>query len=82
VLTLIKNMINLKYKLQILNEGLSEANLDLESTQYTLKEYIESQALNDPSFFRWLFSENFDNDYDNDLSEYQREEYQNLLNSI
>lgn len=84
-------MKNLENKLQILNERLSEANQvledsansnNLESQNYTLREYVEAEAESDPSFFRFLFSEDFDNDFDTDLSDEQREEYKEFLNSL
>ena len=79
-------MKNLETKLQILNERLSEANQGLEdsanSNGYTLKEYIESEADSDPNFFRFLFSEDFDNDFDLSLTDNQREEYNEFLNSL
>ena len=84
-------MKNLETKLQILNERLSEANQgledsansnDLERNDYTLKEYIESEADSDPNFFRFLFSEDFDNDFDMSLTDNQREEYNEFKNSL
>ena len=84
-------MKNLENKLQILNERLSEANQgledsansnDLESNDYTLKEYIESEADSDPNFFRFLFSADFENDFDMSLTDNQREEYKEFLNSL
>ena len=79
-------MKNLETKLQILNERLSEANQGLEdsanSNDYTLKEYIESEADSDPNFFRFLFSADFDNDFDMSLTDNQREEYKEFLNSL
>ena len=79
-------MKNLENKLQILNERLSEANQVLEdsanSNDYTLQEYIESEADSDPNFFRFLFSEDFDNDFDMSLTDNQREEYKEFLNSL
>ena len=84
-------MKNLENKLQILNERLSEANQvledsansnDLESNDYTLKEYVESEADSNPNFFRFLFSEDFDNDFDMSLTDKQREEYKEFLNSL
>ena len=84
-------MKNLENKLQILNERLSEANQvlqdsassnNLKSTDYSLKEYVETEADNDPNFFRFLFDENFDNDFDMDLTNEQRDEYNTFLNSL
>ena len=79
-------MKNLENKLQILNERLSEANQGLEdsanSNDYTLKEYIESEADSDPNFFRFLFSADLDNDFDLSLTHKQREEYNEFKNSL
>lgn len=70
-------MINLEYKLQILKENYKNSGSDL-----TLKEYVEMEAEFDPNFFRWLFDEDFDNDFNSSLSADQKEEYQNFLNNL
>ena len=77
-------MKNLKYKLQIISEGLSEINqsFDSKDLEYSLIEYVEDQAKNEPNFFRWLFSEDFDDDFDTNLTNEQIEEYNNFLNSL
>ena len=53
-------------KIQILNENRGDIQL---------REYVEINAENDPSFFRWLFDLDLDNDFDMSLSEKQKERY-------
>jgi len=66
-------MTNLESKLQVLNENRGDIEL---------KEYVEANAQSDPNFFRWLFSEEFANDFDQSLSDEQKEEYQTWLSSL
>ena len=47
-------MKNLENKLQVLNENRGDVEL---------REYVEMSAESDPNFFRWLFGEDFDNDF-------------------
>lgn len=63
--------------IQILEENLREAE-----SNKSLREYTESCAESDPNFFRWLFDEEFENDFDSSLSSHQEEEYQDFLNSL
>lgn len=76
---------------QILEENLESANEHLENsandqgleyTPYTLKDFTESEAENDPNFFRWLFDYPFTNDFDCDLTDEQKAEYQKFLELI
>jgi succinate dehydrogenase flavin-adding protein (antitoxin of CptAB toxin-antitoxin module) len=62
--------------MQILKENLRESNGD------NLKEYVEIAAENDHNFFRWLFCENLENDFDMSLSEEQREEYNSFIQTL
>lgn len=43
------------------------------------REYVECNSQSDPNFFRWLFNESFDNDFDSDLTQEHREAFQNFL---
>lgn len=47
----------------------------------TLREYIEASAESEPGFFRWLFN-NDDLDDFADLTDEQKEEYQNFLDEL
>lgn len=69
---------NRDYALQIMNENLAHLQ-----EPYTLKEYVELEAENDPTFFYWLFpnSENI-NDFGAGMTDEQIEEYQEFINSI
>ena len=66
-------MKNLENKLQILNENRGETEL---------KEYVEMSAESDPNFFRWLFGEEFDNDFDSSMTDQQKEEYKEWLETL
>lgn len=48
----------------------------------TLREYTELESQSDPNFFRWLFGEEFDNDFDSDLTEAHKEVFANFLESL
>ena len=66
-------MKNLNNKIVILNENKG----DLE-----LREFVEISAQSDPNFFRWLFEADFENDFDSSMSDEQKEEYANWLNTL
>jgi succinate dehydrogenase flavin-adding protein (antitoxin of CptAB toxin-antitoxin module) len=68
-----KTMKNLENQLQILNENRGETEL---------REYVEMSAQSDPNFFRWLFGEDFDNDFDSSMTSEQKEEYNNWLETL
>ena len=69
-------MINSTHKMQILTENAKEAD------ENNLREYAENQAENDPNFFRWLFDESFDDDFNMSLSDDQKQEYESFLASL
>lgn len=50
-------------------------------SQTSFREYVECQSQSDPNFFRWLFSEEFDNDFDSDLTDEHKEAFQKFLNN-
>ena len=66
-------MKNLDNAIQILNEN--RGNVEL-------REYVELSAQSDPNFFRWLFGEKFDNDFDSSMSDDQKEEYKNWIETL
>lgn len=66
-------MKNLENKLQILNENKGENSLF---------DYVTTASENDPNFYRWLFDEDFENDFDKSLTESQKREFQNWLSEI
>ena len=68
-------MQNLENKIQVLTENAKAANL-------TIREFVEIEKDNDPNFFRWLFDEDFENDFDANLSEDQKEEFENFFKII
>lgn len=66
-------MKNLENKLQILNENRGDVEL---------REYVINSAQSDPNFFRWLFGEDFENDFDSSMTDEQKEEYQNWIETL
>ena len=66
-------MKNLEKKLQILNENKGENSLF---------DYVTTASENDSNFYRWLFDEDFENDFDKSLTESQKREFQNWLSEI
>ena len=66
-------MKNLENKLQVLNENRGDVEL---------REYVEMSAESDPNFFRWLFGEDFDNDFDSSMTSEQKEEYKSWLETL
>lgn len=77
-----KNTINKDYALQTLKENYDNyRRKGVPDDPTTLREYIEASAESDPSFLRWLFN---NDDLDNfaDLTDEQKEEYQNFLNEL
>ena len=77
-----KNTINKEYALQMLKENYDNYRRNGDPNDITtLREYVETQAESDPGFFRWLFN-NDDLDDFTDLSDEQKEEYQNFLNEL
>lgn len=63
---------------QVLRENY---NLYCDKSQ-TFREYVDCESQSDPGFFRWLFDEEFKNDFDSDLTEEQKDLFQIFLNSI
>ena len=56
--------------------------LEENNTEEKLRDYVEISAEADPNFFRWLFQEDFKNDFDTDLTEAHRNEYKEFLNTL
>lgn len=48
----------------------------------TLREYVERTSQSDPNFFRWLFSEEFDNDFDMSLTDEHKKTFEVFLDSL
>lgn len=77
-----KNTINTEYALQMLKENYDNYRRNGEpDDSTTLREYIEASAESEPGFFRWLFN-NDDLDDFADLTDEQKEEYQNFLDEL
>jgi subtilase family serine protease len=66
-------MKNLEEKIKILNQN------RLENSLYN---YVYCESQSDPNFFRWLFGEEFEKDFDCSLSKEQKEEFENWLEEL
>lgn len=66
-------MKNLENKLQVLNENRGDVELS---------EYVKANSQSDPNFFRWLFDEEFDADFDSSLTDEQKEEYKSFIKTL
>ena len=63
--------------LQILTE-----NWKSDGSEHFLSDYVIANETSDPNFFRWLFDEDFANDFDADLSSEQKQEYELFISQI
>ncbi len=66
-------MKNLEEKIKILNQNRGENSL---------YEYVYCESQGDPNFFRWLFEEEFNEDFDLSLSDEQREQFKNWVEKL
>lgn len=57
-------------------------NHEQSGTEQTLREYVECESQSDPNFFRWLFAEEFPNDFDSDLTPEYKEAFEYFLNTL
>lgn len=75
-----KNTINTDYALQVIKESYNEyrryGDLD-EST--TLCEYVEAQGDTDPRFYGWLFNSDDIEDFGTNLTNEQKQAYNDFL---
>lgn len=72
---------NIDYKENILVEKFNEYKFNGGEEPATLKGYVEREADNDPNFFDWLF-DNGDIESYADLTDEQKQEYKNFLDSL
>lgn len=73
---------NVDYKKQVLVEQFNEYKFNGGEESETLKGYVERESENDPGFFRWLFDDGNLNDFGFNLTDGQRQEYKNFLDSL
>ncbi|WP_036790480.1 hypothetical protein [Porphyromonas canoris] len=66
-------------KIKILKENYEKQT---NTHEVSLKEYIELEAQSDSNFFRFLFDEDFEQDFDTSLTDEQKEKYERFLNKI
>ena len=64
-------------KLQQLRE-----NYKSSESEMSFAEYVKRESENDPNFFRWFFDEDLAEDFDASLSDEQREEFDDFVNSL
>lgn len=62
----------------VLRENFAELNDSTES----FADYVKAESENDPNFFRFFFNEEFENDFDLDLTQEQEEEFKNYLKNL
>ena len=73
-------MKNQEIKIQSIKENYNSN--EYAKSNMDFRGYIEQEAENDPNFFRWLFSEELEEDFDSSLNDEQREEYSKFLNEV
>lgn len=71
--------INKTYALQVLEENFKNYQKNGDDTTTTLCQYIEGCAESEPNFYRWLFKDDEINDFGDNLTDEQREEYNDFL---
>ena len=54
----------------------------LNDRSMSFAEYVRLESENDPNFFRFFFNEEFENDFDLDLTQEQEEEFKNYLKTL
>ena len=55
---------------------------NLKESNMSAKEYVQSESQNDPNFFRWLFDKDFEKDFDSSLTEEEKKEFNEFLESL
>lgn len=63
--------------LQVLQENFKEVKGNI-----TIREYVENEAVADPSFFAWLFNEELEQDGDTSLTDQHRAAYAAFLETL
>lgn len=63
-------------KIQQLIENYESAN---NPANISFKKYVERESQNDPNFFRFLFEEEIEDDFDFSLTDEQREQFEEFL---
>lgn len=62
----------------VLRENFAELN----DSTVSFADYVKAESENDPNFFRFFFNEEFENDFDLDLTQEQEEEFENYLKTL
>lgn len=78
-------MKNVDNKLQVLKESyryLFHTGKGYIVNAPSFREYVEMEAQSDPDFFRWLFDVDLEQDFDSSLTDEQRAEYADFLNTL
>lgn len=63
---------------QILRENYKS----VEDASMSFAEYVKLESESDPNFFRFFFNEEFENDFDLDLTQEQEEEFKSYLKNL
>ena len=71
--------INKAYALQVLKENYNNYKQNGDDTATTLRQYIEGCAESEPNFYRWLFKDDEISDFGDNLTDEQRDEYNDFL---
>lgn len=65
-----------------IENALRENFAALNDSTMSFAEYVKLESENNPNFFRFFFNEEFENDFDIDISDDQRKEFDCFLKSI
>ena len=57
-------------------------NYKQSDSEMSFAEYVIRESENDPNFFRFLFDETFDSDFDLSLTDEQKQEFNDFVNSL
>lgn len=73
--------INKTFALQVLEENFKNYQQNGEDTTTTLRQYVEACAESEPNFYRWLFKDDEISDFGDNLTDEQRDEYNDFLDT-
>lgn len=66
-------------KIEVLRESYEQ---QVNTHEISFRDYIELEAQSGSNFFRFLFDEDFEQDFDTSLTDEHREEYERFLNKL
>lgn len=59
-----------------------EESWKMNNSEYSIKEYVETEADNDPCFFSWLFNDEEIEDFGRNLNEEQKDAYNEFVEML